>query len=146
MVIVNELPPNFAELNAKFNLESVKLSVYFCWGDTIYNPGGEPIHPSIIAHEQVHCDRQSQYRAIDPGGPPGWWRRYIDDVEFRLAEEVPAHRAEFQWWLKQPGIEKPVPGFRSKKDAMLLAIATRLTSPIYGKMIRLHDARRLIGE
>jgi hypothetical protein len=86
----------------------------------------------------VHGQRQ---KAI---GVDVWWRLYIDDANFRLEEEVLAHRAEYEHECRTPGADKPTPGFRSRSAYMLHQIANRLACRLYGNMITAADARLLI--
>ncbi len=136
MQIINADPPLLEELDAAFNIKG--KAVYFTFGDKIYNPKGKDISPALMAHEQVHCDRQGD--DVD-----GWWRKYIDDPKFRLEEELAAHRVEYQFIAADPASKKPVPGFRSKADYYLIQIAGRLSSPLYGNLITLAEARKAIA-
>lgn len=120
-------PPMFRQINAAFRVRG--KPVLFCWGDTIYNPAGITIHPSIRAHEAVHVQQQA---GIDP---ELWWKRYIDDKGFRLDQEIPAHRAEYQWWVN----------CSDEWDLSALdRVAARLCSPLYGSLIGHEEARRLL--
>ena len=139
MRIINDWPPNIVSLRAAFPLEGVQ-GLVFSYGDRVYAPTSQVIHQSIQAHERVHCDRQMVY----PGGVAAWWLDYIADPAFRLAEEIPAHRAEYQWWVARPGSDKPVDGFRSARLYHLTHIARRLASPLYGSMLNLAAAKRAI--
>lgn len=110
-----------------------KPGVIFTWGDTIYNPSGITVSNELKAHEGVHFSRQTNHTpAIE-----GWWRRYIADVEFRLAEELPAHRAEYQAFRNR------VRCFRSR-ISFVTALSARLASPLYGSLITPAKARSLI--
>lgn len=126
MRVVVARPPLFAEIDAVFYVAG--KPVIFAWGDVIYNPQGGPIGPELQAHEAVHGKRQG-------ADVEGWWRRYIADPEFRLAEEIPAHEAEYRAYSDKP---------RNVRRQALHHIASRLASPLYGRLIRYDDARRLI--
>jgi len=134
--IVHALPPNFDAVVTAFPLVRDR-AVFFTFGGTIYNPAGVPIPDAIMLHEAVHMDRQGDR-------VEAWWRRYLEDPEFRLAEEVPAHRAELDWWARQPGINQPVRGFRSLFEYHKFEVARRLSSPLYGRLISLSKAKRLL--
>lgn len=120
MKIVREYPPNYAEIKAAFN---PPIDVLFCYGSTIFNPAGERIAPELIIHEGVHSRRQG-------GDPAGWWKRYIENQKFRLDEEVVAHQAEYR-----------VLRIRNQNTDHVIK---RLCSPLYGSMINLEEAARLI--
>lgn len=123
MRILHTLPPNFAAINRAFNVRG--KSVIFCYGSTIHNPSRIDVTPELIAHEMVH----SEYQGNDP---KGWWESYIAEPKFRLAQEIVAHCAEFC-------------AFRDRGRAdMLDKISERLASPMYGSLIDLAEARRII--
>lgn len=127
--VLTTLPPNFKEINAAFNVRG--KPVIFAYGDTIHNPGGIKLAPHLMAHEKVHLSRQD-------GAPAAWWRRYIADPEFRLAEEIPAHAAEYRHF------RATIPAGARLAD-ILQTIAHRLASPLYGSMVGIDEAKRLIA-
>jgi hypothetical protein len=139
MNIVHARPPNFDAIAAVFP-QAVGKPVVFCYGDTIYNPERTSVPPEIVAHETAHSKRQS-----DLGGPEGWWNAYIVDPQFRLGEEIIAHREEYRAYCQRPDIDKPCNGFRSLRLFHLNAIARRLASPLYGGLISVAEAKRIIG-
>jgi hypothetical protein len=118
MKVLNLFPPNWREINAAFKVRG--KGVIFCYGGAIYNPQRVPIGPELIAHERVHSARQGS-------SPDDWWRRYIADLEFRLSEEIPAHRAELA------------------VSGDLDRIARRLAGPLYGSLVSVERARELIS-
>lgn len=119
--IVHAFPPLFDEIDAAFKVRS-RAGVFYSFGDVIYCPDGAPISPEFLAHEAVHGRRQgSGARVLE------WWRRYIDDPKFRLAEEIPAHVAEYRWLVAH--------GNRGARRAAAGCVAARLSSPLYGRMI-----------
>lgn len=128
--IVIGYPPLWRELNAAFNIG--KMEVCFAWGDRIYNPHGCILAPSILAHEQVHCTRQG---GGDVEKLAQWWQRYIDDPAFRLAEEIPAHRAEYH---------ASANGDRNQRSRVLAFVATKLSAPLYGGLITQREAQRAL--
>lgn len=133
MKIVHAAPPMYDEIDAAFQVRGIK-GVCFAWGPTLYVPDGHHIPPELMAHEAVHYERQgSDTRVIE-----GWWRRYLVDPEFRLAEEVPAHRAEYDYLATQ---HKD----RNKRVLLLHRVASRLSGPLYGGLITPSEARRRIA-
>lgn len=137
MSVVVAKPPLFDKINAKFNVDG--KPVFFTFGDKIYNPMGANIPPAIMAHEKIHMLRQGV--TIE-----SWWERYIDDDKFRLEEELPAHAAEYRWWLEAPEGKQALKGFRSLADYHLIHIAKRLSSPLYGNLISFNDAKFEIAQ
>jgi hypothetical protein len=118
----------FEEIDAAFAVAG--KPVIFTFGDTIFNPEGIEIGKSLVVHEGVHAERQ--------GDVPGdWWRRYIAEPEFRLAEEIPAHRAE---WAAIKSVHRDP----NRQIRHLVAIAGRLSGPLYGGLISFQEAVRAI--
>lgn len=128
MKVIRQFPPMFAEINKRFNVRG--KPVIFCWADTIFNPNNVKIGPELMAHESVHSTQQGTE-------PEVWWARYLIDDEFRLDQELPAHRAEFEFCRAHYD--------GRALERMLHRIADRLASPLYGSMIEYADARQRIG-
>lgn len=128
MRIVHDVPPLFDEINARFNVEG--KSVLFAWGDTIYNPQNGKVDAPLLAHEAAHGIRQG--KDIE-----GWWHRYIEDADFRLDEEVFAHRAEYM--ARAMGATN-----RHERRALVVLVAKRLASPLYDYRLSVGRAKRLI--
>ncbi len=129
MRVLTMLPPNFKAINDAFNVRG--KPIFFSYGDAIYNPSRSTIPDAILAHEAVHLDQQAKIE----GGPAVWWHRYITEPAFRLAQEIPAHRVEYQYLCAHGG----------HAETALHRIAARLASPLYGGLIGLDEAKRLIG-
>lgn len=121
MKIVCDVPPNFAAIKAKFDPPA---SAIYCYGKIIYAPAGGRVPPELILHEGVHSRRQGT-------NVEEWWQRYIDDPRFRLAEEIPAHKVEFNF-LRSRG-----------KNAEY--VIERLCSPLYGNLLSRAEAAKLIA-
>jgi len=135
MMIIYDYPPNFDKIDKVFNVRG--KPIFYAYGDKIFNPMRQHIPDAIIKHEGIHHKQQKEFGDID-----GWWDEYIDNPEFRLVQEIEAHRAEFQYWI---GASANAPkGFRSMKDFQLIHIAQRLASPLYGQLITAAEARKLI--
>lgn len=132
MKIVVGYPPLYDRIKARFP-HIVGREVFFCWGDSIFNPTNAVIPPELIEHECVHMAQQRE------SGPEAWWIQYIDDASFRLAQEIPAHRAEFLRKIEMYG------GNRANRRKYLSQIAKRLSSPLYGSMISLEGAKKVIS-
>jgi hypothetical protein len=120
--IVIDYPPLYDEIDAMFHVRKLR-GVIFSFGPVVYNPSGITIAPEFIAHELVHGQRQgaSEPAILD------WWRRYLYEPRFRLAEEIPAHVAEYRWLLEN--------GNRDTRRAAASTVAARLAAPIYGRMV-----------
>jgi hypothetical protein len=114
-MIITRRPPNFEAINAVFP-NATNHGVIFAYDGDVYNPSGNPIPPALLAHEQVHLDRQA-------GGADAWWHSYMHDSEFRYNEELLAHVAEFKA-LKSSND-------RNAGAALLMKTAMRLVAPLY---------------
>lgn len=132
MKIIHGLPPMYDEIDAVFHVKGNK-HVIFTWGDTIYVPGGGEVSPELRAHEGVHFSRQTN----DPAKIRWWWDYYLRDPEFRFAEELPAHRAEYKLF-------KQLHKDRNSHIRALYHIAARLSGPLYGGIVSDVKARSLI--
>lgn len=127
--IINGYPPIYSVAQATFQLTGREI---FAWDGIIYNPGGGSVTEELIAHEEVHFKQQ---RAV--GGPEKWWALYFKSPEFRLEQEIEAHRVEYRVFCRK---EKD----RNRRAVYLNLIANRLASPMYGNLIKPAEAKRRI--
>lgn len=125
--VVADYPPNIDAIREVFPLPK---GVIFTYGHTIYNPAGVHLDRPLIAHESVHMRQQGD-------DPAAWWERYLIDPEWRLQQELEAHRVE--WHVFRIRCFS-----REKRNRFLFGLATRLASPMYGKLITIKDATREI--
>lgn len=142
--IVKGYPPLIDKIDAAFNVRG--KPVIFSWGDVIYAPHSDSVSKALQMHEAVHGERQKVF--VDADGERGisaWWMRYIADPKFRLDEEIPAHRAEYRWHAAQPNANEARVGWRSLAHFHLHHIGSRLSSPLYGSLISLGEAKRLLS-
>lgn len=129
MIIVAGWPPNIAALDAAFQVRARGVgATIFAFGDTIYAPGGGPVAPHLFAHEAAHGKRQLGI------GIERWWDRYLVDLEFRLAEELIGHRAEYKALCTHTKD-------RELCNRHLSFVAGKLASPLYGSLISVGRAR-----
>lgn len=126
MHIITGTPPNFEAIKLVFPMAADK-GVLFCYDDTIFNPSGDYIAPSLIAHEEVH---EKQQREI---GVTTWWDRYLDTPQFRYRQELEAHIVEYHDFIKRNKS-------REMRREYLTAIGKRLTGPLYGNTGTLAEA------
>lgn len=134
MRVVKALPPNFEEIDAAFAVRG--QPILFAYGDTIYNPAGVDVPAELHAHEEVHGERQLT------AGVDLWWKRYIVEAEFRLAEELPAHVAEYRAlcrlhrgrWVSE----------RNMRRTIAAHVARKLASPLYGNLLTTESAKKAI--
>ena len=124
-------PPNIDEIDAIFHVKG--KPVLYAWGGFIYNPERIVIPPELRSHEAVHGQRQGSTE-VDIRK---WWDRYLQDRDFRLGEELVAHRAEL-------GAIKTLHKDRNVRIRYAHAIAERLSGAIYGGMITKNEALGLL--
>ena len=134
MIIVDGLPPNYAEIVERIPSAANK-GVVFTYGQTLYAPGRKHIGKPLMIHEETHAGRQGPTE----GTARSWWRDYLNSQEFRFHEELLAHRAELKEYQ------------RTTKDRNKLAwhfhdLAVRLSSPLYGNIITYTEARRALTD
>lgn len=128
-VVLRERPPNFDKILAAFPGASAP-GVIFAYGGFIYAPGDVGVSLELRAHERVHLLRQGYEQ-------DAWWDRYIAEPQFRLEEEILAHRAEYREFARRHG--NP-----TRCAIALQDIAAKLASPLYGALVTLADARKEI--
>lgn len=126
--VVFERPPIFNEARALFG-QRVERAI-FSWGDVIYNPARVAIPPYLLVHEAVHSQRQQSCDIHE------WWHKYLHDAQFRLAEEIPAHREEYRWLMNS--------GNRADRRMGAKSVAARLSGSLYGRMISTAHAKVLL--
>jgi hypothetical protein len=139
MIIINDRPPLWDLIDAKFHVAD--KPILFAWGSRIYNPMGIKVPKELHAHEEIHGARQLTTLHPDVTSSDGaieyWWQQYIASPEFRLAEEIPAHRAEYLSFCKRHGDH-------NTRNKALLVIAMKLAAPLYGSLVTPPVARDLI--
>lgn len=133
MKVIHAYPPNIDELDRVFNVRG-KRGVIFTWGETIYVPDGFELTSELKAHEGVHFSRQTN----DPAKIRAWWDLYLVDPAFRLAEELPAHRAEYRTFC---ALQRDY----NARARFLHVIAARLCGPFYGGLVSHREARQRIA-
>jgi hypothetical protein len=130
MRIIATKPPNYEDIVAA--LGTPPENAIFAYDGNIYFEGCGPLPTTLIEHERVHLWRQA-------GDPKQWWWQYLNLPPFRLQEELVAHVREYQvYCAKHHGIEP--------RKRYLTAIAARMSSPMYGRMVTQRDARLAIKD
>jgi hypothetical protein len=132
LTVITEFPPNYDEIVRAFPAVA-GLKPFFSWGEDIYNPHGEIINVHLRAHEARHGVQHAA-----EGGPDAWWRRYIDDPEFRLDMEVEAYRVQLASYAATTRD-------REKRHVYCMAIAGQLSSAMYGNLTTRLDAYRRLS-
>lgn len=127
MRIVQEQPPIFLEANKVFRLPK---GVVMTYGDILYNPSGNEISIPLLKHEELHSQQQGT-------NPKEWWAKYLKDKDFRLSQEIPAYRTQYQEAKKH--IKD-----RNKLFDYAVALAKDLSSAMYGSAISFQEALKSI--
>lgn len=136
MKIQTEYPPNYEEICKKFPEVRGKKNVVFTYGDTFYNPNGEPPSKDLVVHESVHVRQQTN--GWLSGGARRWWKKYFTDPEFRLGQELEAYRVQYKF-------AKENLKDRNELNKFLIRISRDLSSPVYGEIITFDEAYKKIS-
>lgn len=128
-VVPNELPPNFEAIVEKIPRAAEK-GVIFAYSPAVYVPSGRPLPPHLVEHEKTHLEQQG-------ADPAGWWKRYLDDLNFRFDQELEAHVAEYDEFCRTRRD-------RNVRSSYLHAIARRLAGSLYGCQVTVTEARQMI--
>lgn len=123
MKIIQSYPPNFEKIREKFD---PPRNTVFAYGDTIFAPDGVNLSEDLIVHESVHCKQQG-------GDIDGWWKRYMEDEQFRLSQEVEAYREQYKFFKKHSKD-------RNSHARFIHRIAGDLCSGMYGSIISYSEA------
>ncbi len=126
----SDWPPNIEAIRAVLPVSSRNI---FAYDHVIYNPGGTKLPLELLAHERVHFEQQDAHI----GGVVGWWEDFLSDPEFRLAQEIPAHKVEYRTFCKY---NKD----RNMQAQALRAMGQRLSAPMYGGIITTNEAMKAI--
>lgn len=123
--VIPEFPPNIDVLRKHFPITGFEI---FAYSPDIYNPSNNMLPVWLVEHEKVHFGQQKSI-----GGPEEWWDRFIADEEFRLEQELEAHRVEYRVFCSHNRD-------RNRQFMYLMEMGKRLGSPMYGGIIRPNEA------
>lgn len=132
--IVYTPPPIYPELREKWGVKWEDGVVVMVYGDTIHQSFKQEMDKDLLVHELVHVKQHKAY----PGGPKAWWRKYIDDQDFRIAQELEAYRTQYKWC--QENVSRQV------RKAILKHCAKDLSSFLYGNVMSFDEAENLIKQ
>lgn len=127
--LVNDWPPNVADIRAVLPISDRNI---FTYGGKIYSPGALTLPEPLIEHEKVHIQQQGRWHKR-------WWRKYLRSKEFRLSQEIPAHKAEYRAYCV-------INADRNAQHRYLLQLSQRLAAPMYGGIISATEAMREIRQ
>lgn len=131
--IVIAPPPRhiYEACDAQFKIRG-RRGVVFTVGGSLFNPDNIHIDPALFAHEQVHSTRQ-----LAAGNIEAWWNQYLENKEFRFAEELVAHQEEWR-------VIRDTMSSRQQRRQALGYITSRLSGSLYGSLVTKTEAKRLI--
>ena len=124
----DQKPPNWDKLVELFKVDWKNTVVTY--GDTIH--AIRPVTPDLEVHEAVHMKQQMAT------GIAEWWSYYYTDPQFRIAQEIPAYRAQFLFLTRNTADRNLIFKIQDK-------LARDLAGTQYGKCITYHDAFAMIG-
>jgi len=89
--ISTEKPPQWIldAVKSQWNVDW-ESNVIFTYEDTISTSSGE-MSEDLIAHEQTHIRQQAEM------GADVWWKRYLEDDQFRYEQELEAYQNQYKW-------------------------------------------------
>lgn len=134
MKILEERPPIWDQVISRWNINPE--STVFTFGDTLYNPGKNPIPEHLMRHEETHSVQQGH---TDEGAAK-WWVRYLDDPHFRIDQEAEAFAVQYLYFCNNVSHD------RNQQARFLFEMAARLSSPTYGSVIGSTDATKMIKD
>lgn len=123
-------PPVWGTLQERYGVSWDRTVV--AYGDTIHS-ARLPLPADIEVHERVHLRQQGYTQA----GAAVWWKKYLDDPQFRYEQELEAYRAQYQF-LRKTVKDRNALTQRTHKLAQLLS------SPMYGEVVTLSEALKEI--
>ena len=122
--ISDQKPPIWTELQKHFIIDWDKTVVTY--GDTIYSQ--YKLMPDVFVHEKVHI-LQQQITGRDE-----WWKKYIDNPQFRISQEAQAYKAQYN------SVKKII----KKPELHLIKLAKDLSGGMYGEAISFEKALKMI--
>jgi hypothetical protein len=124
-----EKPPVYQACVDKFGV-NWNRGIIFTYGDTIHCKYKVP--EQKIAHELIHVVQQTRFGAV------AWWEKYLEDVGFRLSQEIEAYSAEIIW------INDNIRDLNIKRERFDKIVAD-LSGYIYGHMVSPEKAKQLLN-
>ena len=130
MIQVSAYPPNIREIQKVFHIEGRK-GIVFTHGQVIYNPDMGHLDDPLMFHEATHSLQQDEL------GVDAWWKKYLEDKDFRLSQELQAYHQQYKKYCKT---QKD----RNKIAQYLHRLAVDCSGEIYGNMITYTEALKQI--
>ncbi len=126
------LPPNYEAICEAFPFVRGNQDIIFTYGNEVFS--NVELQDHLKVHEATHTRQQSKLFMT----PKRWWKKYIEDKDFRFNQEVEAYRNQFEF-IKDNLKDK------NKLHLILRRLARDLSGPIYGNMVSLEKAMDVIN-
>jgi hypothetical protein len=104
----------------------IDTETVFAYNGEIYSDSG--IYPDILVHEKVHLKQQEIM------GADKWQRRYLNEPDFRLSQEIPAFQAQVN----------SIKDKNQKLDSRIKC-ARALSGKLYGELLSFQEAYKRLG-
>ena len=124
--------PNLKLLKETFGVKETEVIISY--GNFIYAPN-KTLSKDLLVHELTHCERQG----FNERSAEQWWKKYMEDVEFRLKEEAIAYRQQYLFCCR-------VYKDRNKQAKILHALSQELSAPRYGSLCSVSEAKQWITQ
>lgn len=108
-----------------------KSTVIFTYNGVISSSTGKMTR-DLVAHEKTHIQQQK-----DIGSGDIWWKKYLEDDEFRYSQELEAYQNQYRWLLNNEPNKNEVFKF-------LMHYAQSLSGEMYGSMVTFNEAMKAI--
>lgn len=131
MKIIKDFPPNYKDIIKAIPQVADSKTVIFTYGDVVYSPYKKnKLSKDIRVHEEVHRKQQG----IEP---EKWWFLYLNDLNFRLSQEVEAYRKQYYYFVTHDHN-------LDHQKRFLNFLIDILVGPLYGNIVDRKLAKKLI--
>lgn len=129
-IVYGKVPPNYKEISEKFGI-SVKENpgIVFTYGHQLFIPSGIKPDVHLLKHEETHALQQTAM------GIQEWWRKYLDDPNFRVLQELEAYRAQYRTMGSLP---------LKHRIGYLDHMASDLAGPMYGNLFKNKEEAKMV--
>ena len=127
--VSNEKPPQWIlDAVKEFSDADWRDNIVFTYAPNIHTPSGK-VSEDLYIHEMTHIKQQGD-------DPEGWWKKYLEDKEFRFSQELEAYANQWNHIKLHYS--------RNKMLLLLNHMAESLAGPMYGNLITAEKAKELI--
>ncbi len=131
MNVSTTIPPIYTLLAQRLGV-NWDDGILITMGDTIHCKDRRLIRDDLLVHEKCHEIQQK-----NEGGPAVWWKRWLDEPDFRLKQESEAYLCQARW-LKEHVKDRNV------RARFLFSMSRDLSSSLYGNLISQSDAYKML--